>query len=283
MSSPNGSQKSIGMFSIDIYWFAMSTDANSQAGQGASILKSIPIQYYGTPATADEMARGSHYGQMIDVERSWSNNTNSSNAAGAYGTSGAPAQIPLYGIVENTDGNLTGCATCRLVTPPEMHWAVWSTIIHGARAISYFFQKGNFTKRIYSGQDASIYSQAVADNALITELAPVLNSPFAINYVSVSPHGYVFPTPEENWLNGGIECMAKWYTGGSGLADGAYIFATTRDSESVTNILATFSVADPNAKSVNVIGESRSIPIVAGRFTDTFANASSVHVYQVND
>jgi hypothetical protein len=60
-----------------------------------------------------------------------------------------------------------------------------------------------------------------------------------------------------------------------------YIIATTRNSETNTDIPAQFVVNDPLATSVNVIGENRSIAIVGGKFSDTFANAWAVHIYQV--
>ena len=76
---------------------------------------------------------------------------------------------------------------------------------------------------------------------------------------------------------GGLEVMAKDDNGQF------YIFADTRDSETQTNIPATFTIADPNATSVTVVGENRTIPVVNGVFTDTFATAATVHIYQVND
>jgi hypothetical protein len=71
--------------------------------------------------------------------------------------------------------------------------------------------------------------------------------------------------------------MAKDYNGQF------YIFADTRDSETQHNIQATFTIADQNATSVTVVNENRTIPVVNGAFGDTFANAWTVHIYQVND
>ena len=75
----------------------------------------------------------------------------------------------------------------------------------------------------------------------------------------------------------GLEVMAKDYNGQF------YIFADTRDPETETNIAATFTLADPNATSVTVVGENRTIPVVNGEFTDTFATAATVHIYEVID
>ena len=53
--------------------------------------------------------------------------------------------------------------------------------------------------------------------------------------------------------------------------------------ETQTNIAATFTLADKNATSVTVVNENRTIAVVNGVFTDTFATAATVHIYQVND
>ena len=62
-----------------------------------------------------------------------------------------------------------------------------------------------------------------------------------------------------------------------------YIFADTADALTQTNIAATFTIADTNATSVTVVGENRTIPVVDGVFSDTFATAATVHIYEVND
>ena len=78
-------------------------------------------------------------------------------------------------------------------------------------------------------------------------------------------------------LFSGIEVMAKDYNGQF------YIFADTADSLTQTNISATFTIADTNATEVVVVGENRTIPVVNGVFTDTFATAATVHIYEVID
>ena len=195
--------------------------------------------------------------------------------------------------IENSDGLYTPTGV-RVINPPELNWAVWSQIIHGVRWLIYFGTTNNhratatfgFPKTIYGGQSISTYNQVKATNGLIRNLARIINSPFALNYASVSPAGYTFPTLHLV-LDNGIEIMCKWYLGGiytnsSGtFPNGFYIFADVRGSVSQVNISATFTVNDPVATSVNVVGEGRSIPIVGGQFTDTFATAYTVHIYQV--
>ena len=291
---PSGGARSVDQACLDIYWFAaqQSTASPSWGGLTYPIFQ-YPMGGSGT-ATADQMARGSNYGNIIDCFRSYANGTNTGNGDGAFGKSGAPSRIPLSSIVENNNG-LVGSGEVS-IQPYEQNWACWSTIIHGGRGIQTFVYLQNHGSGYTNpGSTGGTYQQAGITNALITQLAPVINSPFALGYVSaVSPHGYIFPVYEKNWLNGGIECCAHWYQGGNvtnaGLAlfNGFYIFATTRNSESVTNVGVTFTINDPNATSVKVVYDSEgtetgnTISISGGQFTDSFAHAWTVRIYQVN-
>ena len=240
-----------------LYWFAASGQSGGQSAGG--------LTYLGGTATADQMARGSNYGDMVDMIRTW------------LTTYPAPIIAPY---IENTDG-LVGTGG-RLITPPEMNWAVWSSLIHGARGVIYFGTTNNygatstfgFPTTIQGGQSISIYAQAQATNALIANLAPVINSPFALNYVSATPLGYVFPVPFAVWTNG-IDVMAKYYQGQY------WIFACTRASETATNISATFTTNSTYTGPVTVVGENRTVQANNGVFSDTFANAWTVHIYQV--
>src|SRR3989475_3858697 len=102
-----------------------------------------------------------------------------------------------------------------------------------------------FYQMIQPGETISIYNQVKATDALVEKLAPVINSPFALNYVTVNGSHYDFGTPDHTL--GGLELMAKDYNGQF------YIFADTRDSETQHNIPATFTIADLNATSVTVV------------------------------
>ena len=197
-----------------------------------------------------------------------------------------PAPIAVF-IEDGEPGN--NGTDADYITPPELNWAAWSSIIHGARQIIYFnhsFTGSNefddnvsqaFYQTVQPGQKISIYGQIKSTDAEIEQLAPVINSPFADGYVTVNGStSYVFPTPDLS-LAGGLEVMAKDYNGQF------YIFADTRDPETTTNIPATFTIADKNATSVTVVNENRTIAVVNGVFTDTFATAATVHIYEVND
>src|SRR5207248_1374229 len=93
--------------------------------------------------------------------------------------------------------------------PAELNWAVWESIIHSARALIYFndsfggpaISSDNMDTAWY--QDAadypsgiSMYAQTKSTDALIEQLAPVINSPFAEGYATVSPaSGEILPLP----------------------------------------------------------------------------------------
>lgn len=253
----------------DIYWFAGAANSSLQFEGGFA-------HGNGAAATADQMARGSNYGDMVDVMRAW------------LGTYPAPVGAPY---IETEDGLLTGAGITR-ITPPQFNWAVWATVIHGARWILYFGTTSNFGSgstfgfgtTLLAGQTVSMATQATATNGLVQQLAPVINSPFALNYASVTPAGYTFPSGSTAWISSSaqaIDVMAKYYTAGGSLANGFYIFACTRCSQTQTNIAATFTTAGSYTGPVTVVGESRTVTAVNGVFSDTFALASTVHIYQI--
>ena len=120
-----------------------------------------------------------------------------------------------------------------------------------------------------------MYAQVKATDALIKQLAPVLNSPTAIGYATVNTPGYENGATQSPFS--GIEVTAKDDNGQF------YLLTDTRDAETQTNISATFTLADKNATSVTVIGENRTIAVTNGVFSDTYATGATVHIYQVND
>jgi hypothetical protein len=271
--------KSIGLFAIDVYWMAGSgidgtapPNGNIQ-GQGAAFANGQGS----TQWTVDQMSRGSNYGNMIDQMRSWGNGTNASYGYQAAGLSGAASAVPFLALIETGDGHFDE-STRRSILAKEWNWAVWSSIIHGARGIDSFSSIQEFTTSIRTGDTVSMYNQAKATIALINSIVTVITSPFAKGYLTaVSPHGYIFPVYESNWQNGGIEACVKW--------DGSnfYIFATTRNSQTAGSTSATFTInSNASASTATVLNESRSIPIVGHTFSDTFTNPWDVHLYKIS-
>jgi hypothetical protein len=268
VATPNGSPRHIDIQSVDMYWFAGAKPNSNILGQGGLIYNlgsppSVCMPLCGIAMTVDQGARGNHYGDMVDRIRALQT---------MY-----PA--PLFQIVEDGGPYNEDTSASYYITPPELNWAVWSSIIHGARGIIYFNHTfagpaisydnlaQSYYKTVQPSQTISIYNQVKATNALIKQVAPVINSPKAVNYAAVDPAPTTFA---------GIDMVAKYYNGQF------YIIATTRESETKINTSATFTLADHNATTATVVNESRTIPINNGVFTDMFAHAWTVHIYQIN-
>jgi hypothetical protein len=269
ITTPDGTTRHIDINSIDMYWFAGSRDPS---WSGYMTTAGKYIYNLSSGMTTDQSERGSNYGDMIDIIRSYQAGSN-------------PA--PIFSIIEDGQPFTGSTNGSTYITPAELNWATWSSLIHGARGVIYFDHSfsgpgtdnvdvaNSYFQTVQPGQTISIDGQITATDALIKQLAPVINSPFAMNYVTVNGPHYSYGTPDLTL--GGLEVMAKDDNGQF------YIFADTRDSETQTNISATFTIADKNATSVTVVNENRTIAVVNGVFADTFATAATVHIYEVND
>ena len=269
--------KHLNIATDDLYYFAGSGNSDIQYTGGN-------VENNGGTATAAQMARGSNYGDMVDIMRGWLQ---------------SPAQdAPIAPYIETEDGLLTGPGV-REITPPELNWAVWSTILHGARMVIYFGTTSNygsestfgFSQSTLPGQSVSMYTQGQDTNKLVENLAPIINSPFALNYGSVTPAGYTFPSENLGWNStSGIDVMTKYYTGGSftnssgTFGNGFYIIASPRAAETATNIAATFTIPGSYSGPVNVIDSSTGAPTTSTlnvsnhKITDTFAHAYDTQI-----
>lgn len=276
----------------DLYYFAGSATANGQYQGGH-----VQMDNGGT-ATVAQMARGTNYGDMVDIMRhDW---------LAVSPASAAPIIAPY---IETEDGLLTDSGT-REILPAELNWAAWATIIHGARGLLYFGTTSNFgtggtfgfSPAPLPGQSISVYAQGKNTNTLVTNLAQIINSPFALGYVTVSPAAYNFPVPlvmdgaRHGWATTGIDVMAKYYTGGAftnaagTFGNGFYVFACYRGAETDTNIPATFTVAGGYSGPVHAVnadgggaayGTAYTLTATGGQFTDTFTSGSSVRIYRI--
>ena len=73
--------------------------------------------------TPDQSERGSNYGDMIDILRGYQAGSN-------------PA--PIYAIIEDGQPFTGSTNGSTYITPAELNWATWSSLIHGARGVIYF-------------------------------------------------------------------------------------------------------------------------------------------------
>ena len=168
---------------------------------------------------------------------------------------------PIYQFVEDGEPG-DSCTNDAYITPLEMNAAVWQSIIHGARGIIYFdytfcgSEAGTdndvldtYFQTALPGRTISIYDQIKTTDAQVHALAPVINAPFAVDYVTVNPAGYDFPnlpvTPAFTFAAGDlastpmIDVMAKWYRG-RGARERRHVFASPRTSEKATRHLSHF-------------------------------------------
>jgi hypothetical protein len=277
----------INMPSGDIYWFSGSTITG-----GTGVEHEAPIIYGVSSMTTDQIARGCHYGDMTTQMRGWMT---------TY-----PA--PVFGGIIELQAGLQDDTGVRLIIPAEMNQAAWSNIIHGARGIQYFGTTGPYESTFgfnpdpeaaqggMPAQTISAQTQGVNTNTLITQLAPVINSPFALGYFTVSPPPVILSATT---LDSGIDAMAKYVTNGgpsglgtglSGFGNGFYIIASTRDSENATDISATFTTADGYSGTVTAInadgggtsyGTTYTLTASGGVFSDTLATGLSVRIYYI--
>jgi hypothetical protein len=159
----------------------------------------------------------------------------------------------------------------RKILPDELRSAAWHALIAGARGIIWFQQSfdgpcADDHHTIRSNCEGT-RPEVTAVNGQIRDLAPVLNAPFVTSGHSAT-----------DTMDGNVAYMVKW-SGGK-----FYVFAgADRGGGS-----ATFSmrcVGDATALRLapsNRPGEAASIPLNDGKWTDSFADKNSVHIYRID-
>jgi len=142
----------------------------------------------------------------------------------------------------------------KVITGAQIEGAVWNSIIHGAAGVLYF-QHSNDGSGTYSLITGPNIAKVTAVNAAVQALAPVLNT-----------QSYVWN------FGAGLDTMLKVKDGS------AYIFAMTDGSTGSK----TFTLpAGVTGTTVEVLGESRTLTVTGGKFTDTFASEATHHNYKI--
>ena len=224
--------------SADIYWF---TDPNlSRSAEGGKLLND------GHPLTPTQTRRAANYGYTVDRMRSLSE-----------------GRKPIWNFVEvGWPSTGTAAEGARAIQPDEIRAAVWHSIIAGARGIIYFNHSfgGPYISQhcLREPAYAPVRAAVKSTNELITQLAPVLNAPFAEVFVSASPS---------------VRTMAKSHDGKY------YVFAGSKENVAST---PTFSLSGIDSGTASVIGENRTIPVSNSRFSDSFADGNAIHIYRIN-
>ncbi|MFC8040748.1 hypothetical protein ACFUOZ_15460 [Paenarthrobacter sp. NPDC057355] len=171
----------------------------------------------------------------------------------------SPGVHPNWIFVESARPYLSE-AGARTITPEQMEGAMWSGIIHEAHGISIFQHNNDSQFGNYSLVDIPADRRAKIKAALgrVQALAPVLNT-----------QSYV-------WDAGvpGVDTMLKAKDGSAYLFAGIGLKGTTGSK--------TFTLpAGITGTQVEVVGENRTIPVQGGKFTDSFANEYTHHIYKI--
>lgn len=222
--------------SVDAYW---STD-NNLCGTwegGRFLFPKAP-----RPLTEQECRRPSNYGAMVDRARALV----------------APAgSKPVWAFVEL--GHPSSDPSWPTITPSQVEAAVWSSLIHGARGITYFNHSFGgpcvTTSVLRDPCYRTMRATVTALNAKITRLAPVLNGTTVANFLA--------PTP-------GVDTLVK--VSGRDL----YVVAQSTASRPVSRTLASTCRVTTKAR---LVGTNRTVPVTAGRLTGTFSPAAPTQIY----
>ena len=176
---------------------------------------------------------------------------------------------PIWTFIETAQPYLNE-AGARAILPDEMEGAVWSALIHEARGVAYF-QHNNDGRANYSIVDIPVVHDKVKSvNAKVLSLAAVLNTQSYYN-TTVVVNGFTY---YRFTFNNGTDTMLKTYNGH------AYIFAGLGMGH--TTGTKTFTVpAGINGMSVEVVGESRTLTVTGGQFSDSFPAEYTHHVYKI--
>jgi hypothetical protein len=225
--------------SNDVYWF---TDPHvSGSSEGGKLLND------GRPLTPTQTRRAANYGYTVDRMRAL-----------------ATRPKPIWNFVEvGWPFTETEAQGARAIQPAEITAAVWHSIIAGAQAIIYFnhsFGGPNQTQHCLRDPTyAAVRAAVKSTNQLVTQLAPVLNTPFADGFVTASLS---------------VRAMAKFHE------SKYYVFAGNKENVAST---ATFSLSGVDDGTATVIGENRTISISNGRFSDSFGDGNAIHIYRIDN
>ncbi len=161
-------------------------------------------------------------------------------------------------IIETSDQRLGFDGTGgRGPTPGEVRAMMWNAINHGARAIHFF--AAAFNPFVFDATPADVSAEITRQNAIITALAPVLQSDINPSAANVSASGNI---------------DIGWRISGNSL----YVIAVNVSGSQVNNAAISLNgVADGSAQ---VYNENRSLPVSGGQITDSFAE-HAVHIYVI--
>jgi len=149
-------------------------------------------------------------------------------------------------------------------TPAQTISEVWLALIHDANGVVYFIDTWNPSFRedgIFA--NAAMVTAVTGLNRQILSVAPELNSGTITGLVNVTSTPAAVP----------IDTMVK--------ANGTSLYIFSAVSRTGTASGAFSIVGMTGDATATVLGESRTVPVTAGKFTDAFA-ANGVHIYEID-
>ena len=167
------------------------------------------------------------------------------------------ASKPVWGFVEI---GLPFADGPRAITSQEIRAAVWQSIIAGARGIVYFNHSFGGTcqsQHVLRDCGTELSGDIAAINAEVEKMAPVINAPSVEGAMTV---------------NGPTKAAAK------SIGSDMYILAgSAHAAEQQTE----FNVSCELPRTIEVVGESRTIRTSGGKFTDEFVDGNTIHLYKI--
>ena len=161
VATPDGATRTLNSFSVDQYFF---TGANNSYYQGSL----GNLDNLGQSATADEVARGSNYGDLITYEEA---------ASGG--------NTPIFALIETGGPSTSDTSAADYITPPELNWARLVDRSSTVRTVSFILitlllvprkSDGNLYDSYYQtvqpGQTVSMYTQVQDTDALVEAAGP---------------------------------------------------------------------------------------------------------------
>lgn len=166
---------------------------------------------------------------------------------------------PQFAFIELSEIEAGNVAGARCPTAEEVRAEIWYAIVHGVRGLFYFPAVVGKRGFQFDGAPPALVEEIKRQNALITRLAPVLQT--AIN-------------PSESAATISVPLEVGWRK-----APKSYLYIVVNPSRSKI-AGAELKLTGVGSAQAEVLGESRSIEVKAGVIRDDFAPLA-VHIYEV--
>jgi hypothetical protein len=251
----------------------------SNFGKGMSIQDWVGYQYWQPGGTGTYEGDMALYCQSSDIVSAdyygWTDQWEPADYKGAWTYGQVIDSIRHYcgpdklalGFVETGHPDGSTADNSNWITPDELEASVWSIVAHGGNGWVYFAHNFLSTGMVEDGlfDDPAMTARVTAVDAAVKALASVLNAQSQPGVSVVSTNGIPVAYQYKPAVSGSRYIVAQ--------ADGD----RTHTGSGATT--ATFTVAGMADGTAEVVGEGRTVPIVAGQLVDAFA-AYGHHVYR---